>query len=65
MTWIQQMEFAVSVGPTLVTVLFVGIFLGTLVWIYRSGSNRHYDRQAHLPLEDDAPHSSAPENRNG
>jgi cbb3-type cytochrome oxidase subunit 3 len=68
MTWIEQMEFAASVGPAWVTILFIGLFLGTLVWICRPGSDRHYDRQAHLPLEDGAPrspHSSASENRNG
>lgn len=68
MSWIEQMEFAVSAGPTVVTILFIGLFLGTLVWIFRPGSNRYYDQQALLPLEDGAPrspHSSASENRNG
>jgi cbb3-type cytochrome oxidase subunit 3 len=68
MSWMEQMEFAVSVGPTVVTILFIALFLGTLVWICRPGSNRYYNQQSHLPLEDGAlrpPHASASENRNG
>jgi cbb3-type cytochrome oxidase subunit 3 len=75
MTFMEQMEFASSVGPTVVTLLFVALFAGTLIWIYRPGSNRHYDHQAHLPLEDvpledvpledDAARFPDPEKRNG
>jgi len=56
MNVVKQLELAISAGPTMVTLLFVTIFLGTLVWIYRPGSKRHYDHQANLPLEDGLPH---------
>lgn len=32
--------------------LFFTIFLGALVWVFRSGSKEFYDKLAALPLED-------------
>jgi len=55
MNFVKQLELAIAIGPTMVTVMFVAIFLGTLVWIYRPGSKRYYDHQANLPLEDGMP----------
>jgi len=64
-TWVRQMEFAASAGPMWGTILFVALFIGTLVWIFRPGSNRHYDHQSHLPLEDEASRSTDAETRHG
>ena len=60
MNIIKQLELAISIGPTLVTILFVGLFLATLIWIFRPGSRRFYDQQAQLPLEDGAQTRRAP-----
>lgn len=64
---VKQLELAVTLGPALVTVLFLALFIATLFWIYRPGSRRHYERQSLLPLEDsaEAPHSPAREKHNG
>jgi cytochrome c oxidase cbb3-type subunit 4 len=60
MSAVKQLELAISIGPTLVTILFVTIFLGTLVWIFRPGSKRFYDERARLPLEDDPSLDASP-----
>ena len=68
MTWVKQLELAISLGPTLVTVLFIVLFVGTLAWIYRPGSKHHYQGQSLLPLEDDTSqvaHPSRSEKPNG
>jgi cbb3-type cytochrome oxidase subunit 3 len=70
MNWVKQLELAISLGPTLVTILFVSVFVGALVWIYRPGSKRYYNDQAQLPLQDSAPlaatsPSTTREKRNG
>ncbi|HEX7927147.1 MAG TPA: cbb3-type cytochrome c oxidase subunit 3 [bacterium] len=68
MSLFKQLQMAIDLGPTLVTVLFVALFVGTLVWICRPGSRKYYDNQAQLPLEDGAPRAvqlSALERRNG
>jgi cbb3-type cytochrome oxidase subunit 3 len=46
---------ATGLAPAMVTVAFVLIFAGVLVWIFRPGSARQYERQARLPLNDGAP----------
>jgi len=41
-----------TVAPAVALLLFMGIFSGVLVWIFRPGSRAQYDREARLPLED-------------
>ncbi len=38
--------------PTLGTALFVGIFVGMLIWINRRGSNSYYEEASFLPLDE-------------
>lgn len=39
--------------PELSLVLFVLLFVGAIVWIYRPGASADYERRAQLPLCDD------------
>ena len=39
--------------PELSLVLFLLIFVGTLLWIFRPGARATYQRRAQLPLVDD------------
>jgi cbb3-type cytochrome oxidase subunit 3 len=41
-----------TVAPAVALLLFMGIFIGVLVWIFRPGSRAQYDHEARLPLED-------------
>ena len=37
--------------------LFVGLFVGILVWVFRPGARKSYDEQAQIPLrEEETPH---------
>jgi cbb3-type cytochrome oxidase subunit 3 len=44
-----------ALGPAFVLLLFLALFAGMLVWIFRPGSKATYDRDARLPLEGGAP----------
>lgn len=39
--------------PELTLFIFLAIFVGALVWMYRPGSREFYDRRGRMPLEDD------------
>ncbi len=41
-------------GTALGLTLFLGIFIATLLWMYRPGAREEYLRSASLPLEDGA-----------
>jgi cytochrome c oxidase cbb3-type subunit IV len=51
--WLTAQGF--QLGPAVALLLFLAVFVGMLVWIYRPGSRRIYDRQANLPFDEDAP----------
>jgi cbb3-type cytochrome oxidase subunit 3 len=40
--------------PLVALCVFIVVFVGMLVWIYRPGSKQFYEREAQLPLEDSA-----------
>ena len=40
-------------GPMLALVVFLGVFVGMLVWIFRPGSKQFYQHNAELPLQDE------------
>ena len=48
--WADQ---GLYVAPALTLLLFLGIFLGMLFWIFRPGAREYYRRGANLPLEED------------
>jgi len=58
-------ENAAALGPSLVTVGFLLFFAGVLVWVFRPGSARQYERQARLPLNDSAPAGKAGKRSHG
>lgn len=39
--------------PELSLLIFMAIFVGTLVWIFRPGATAAYERRSRLPLADD------------
>lgn len=39
--------------PELTLFIFLAIFVGALLWIYRPGSRDFYDRRGRMPLEED------------
>ena len=41
--------------PEIALVLFLMVFVGALIWIFRPGSKNTYDRRSLLPLTDDTP----------
>ena len=43
-----------TIFPRIGLVIFMGVFLLSLVWIYRRGSRKAYDAAANLPFEDEA-----------
>jgi cbb3-type cytochrome oxidase subunit 3 len=46
-------EELVSVTRVIGIVVFLGLFLGMLVWVFRPGSRRIYDAGAQIPFADD------------
>ena len=50
--WLGEGDY--STWPLLALVLFIGVFVGMLVWIFRPGSKQFYEREAQLPLQDSA-----------
>lgn len=42
-------------APAFALALFLTIFVGVLVWIFRPGSRQVYDREALLPFEEGSP----------
>lgn len=46
-------------GGALSLFIFLALFIGVLVWVFRPGSKRTYQRRARLPLDD------SPDNHNG
>ena len=40
-------------APAFALILFLAVFIGVLVWIYRPGSSQVYAREARLPLDDE------------
>ena len=49
MSWIEINEFARSIWP----VWLMLIFLGIIAWVLRPGAGRMYRDQANIPLNDD------------
>jgi cbb3-type cytochrome oxidase subunit 3 len=39
-------------------VIFVSVFLGALIWMFRPGSKQAYAARSQLPLSDDSPSNS-------
>lgn len=48
--WLTDQE--IIIGPAVALVLFLGIFIGMLTWIFRPGSRQTYERDAQLPFDD-------------
>jgi cbb3-type cytochrome oxidase subunit 3 len=48
--WLSDQE--VLLGPAIALVLFLAIFIGMMVWIFRPGSRRAYEHDAQLPFDD-------------
>ncbi len=44
----------VAVTRVIGLVLFLGFFLGMLVWVYRPGAKRVYEAGARVPFHDEA-----------
>lgn len=42
----------VAIFPTITLLLFLGFFIGLLIYLYKKGKS-HYDEAANLPLESD------------
>lgn len=41
-----------TLGPALALLLFFGVFLAVLAWVYRPGSRQFYEYEARLPLDE-------------
>ncbi len=41
-----------SWGAALGLIVFLALFVGMLVWVFRPGSKRKYERNAAIPLDD-------------
>ena len=41
-----------TLGPAVALVLFFGIFVAVLGWIFRPGSTQIYEHEARLPLDE-------------
>ena len=50
--WTDQ---GLIVGPAFALLIFLAVFIGILVWIFRPGSKTFYDETARMPLDDDRP----------
>jgi cbb3-type cytochrome oxidase subunit 3 len=48
-------EDLVSVTRVIGLVVFLALFVGMLVWVFRPGSRRVYEADAQLPFVDDTP----------
>lgn len=46
------MNFDYSLAQTIVTILFVSLFIGMLIWINRKGSDSYYKKAQNLALEE-------------
>ena len=46
------MNFDYSLAQTSVTILFVTLFVGMLIWINRKGSDSYYEKARNLALEE-------------
>lgn len=49
--WLSDQGF--TLGPAIALLLFFGVFIGVLVWIYRPGSKRIYEHESRLPFDDE------------
>ena len=45
-------DMGMTLGPSVALLLFVGLFVAVVLWIYRPGSRQTYQDEARLPLED-------------
>jgi cbb3-type cytochrome oxidase subunit 3 len=45
-----------TIFPKIGLVIFVSVFLLSLVWIYRKGSDKTYERTANLPFDEAESH---------
>lgn len=50
--WLSDGDYAT--WPLVALVVFIVVFVGMLVWIFRPGSKEFYKREARLPLEESA-----------
>ena len=50
---------ALLLGPAFALALFLAIFIGVLIWIFRPGSRQVYQHEALLPFEDGSPAQGA------
>jgi len=57
-SWLTDLGF--TWGPTLALLLFFGLFIAVLVWVFRPGSRKAYEHEARLPLEDGGPRAAEP-----
>jgi cbb3-type cytochrome oxidase subunit 3 len=48
--WLSDQGFLV--GPALALGVFLAVFAGVLLWIYRPGSTRAYEHEAQLPFDE-------------
>lgn len=44
-------------------VLFLGLFVGMLLWVFRPGSRGQYQERAQMPLDDQTKNGSAARSR--
>lgn len=52
MKWDWWAESGATIGGTIALLLFLALFIGIVVWVYRPGSRERYQRNARLPLQD-------------
>jgi len=52
-SWLSDQELLL--GPTVALLLFLLVFAGVLVWIFRPGSDAAYEHEAMLPFTDEEP----------
>ena len=57
-TWLADQGFLW--GPGTALILFLALFIGVLVWVFRPGSRETYEQEARLPLEGDGPAGTEP-----
>ena len=48
--WISDQNLVL--GSAVASILFLSLFAGMLVWVFRPGSRQQYRERARLPLDD-------------
>jgi cbb3-type cytochrome oxidase subunit 3 len=48
--WLTEQGYLL--GPAFALLVFLALFVGMLLWLYRPGSRRIYEQEARLPFDD-------------